>query len=188
MFLPLRVCLSVSRISQEIKNIILAFLLNLENKWSILWIRDESWSNFGMIRMHNCRSLHRVGPLWTSVVVLMQPPVFITYFNPGMFASDSPQIRLLLATAHIYRLLYSHVQRYGDSVKHSWGELQPLLPNLNVLVAVSKGVRRVKCCTNKILQFLTEGVGWLVWLAGWLIGWLYACPSVLCCTLYRRIA
>ena len=33
------------------------------------------------------------------------------------------------------------------------GELQRLLPNLNALVAISKGMRPVKLCTDKILQF-----------------------------------
>ena len=39
------------------------------------------------------------------------------------------------------------------------GNLQCLLPNPNVLVAVTKGMRAVKLCTNKILQFLTGGAG-----------------------------
>jgi len=34
-----------------------------------------------------------------------------------------------------------------------------VFPNLNVLVAVSKGMRAVKLCSNKILQFLTGGAG-----------------------------
>jgi len=42
---------------------------------------------------------------------------------------------------------------------HCRGELQHLLPNPNALVAVSKGIRAVKLCTNKILQFLTLGAG-----------------------------
>jgi len=33
--------------------------------------------------------------------------------------------------------------------------LSRLLPNPNVLFAISKGMRAVKLCTNKILQFLT---------------------------------
>jgi len=45
------------------------------------------------------------------------------------------------------------VLRCGDSVHNT------LLPNPNVLVAVSKGMRAVKLCTNKILQFLTGGAG-----------------------------
>ena len=44
-------------------------------------------------------------------------------------------------------------------VQRQCRELQHLLPNLNVLVAVSKGMRAVKLCSNKILQFLTGGVG-----------------------------
>ena len=51
---------------------------------------------------------------------------------------------------------------YGDSVDNiveCRGELQHLLPNPNVLVAVSKGTRAVKLCTNKILRFLTGGAG-----------------------------
>jgi len=34
-----------------------------------------------------------------------------------------------------------------------------LLPNPNVLVAISKGMLAVKLCTGKILQFLTGGAG-----------------------------
>ena len=41
--------------------------------------------------------------------------------------------------------------------QHCWNELQRLLPNQNALFAVSKGMRTVKHCTNKILQFLTGG-------------------------------
>jgi len=44
--------------------------------------------------------------------------------------------------------------KYGDSTG-CWGELQHLLPNPYVLVAISKGMWAVKLCTNKILQFLT---------------------------------
>jgi len=33
------------------------------------------------------------------------------------------------------------------------------LPNLNFLVAVSKGMWAVKLCSKKILLWLTEGVG-----------------------------
>jgi len=42
---------------------------------------------------------------------------------------------------------------YGDSVDNT----QYLLFNLNVLVAVGKGMWAVKLYTNKILQFLTGG-------------------------------
>jgi len=45
--------------------------------------------------------------------------------------------------------------RYGDSVHNTVEELQSLLPNPNVLVAVSKGIWAVKLCTNNNLQFLT---------------------------------
>jgi len=37
--------------------------------------------------------------------------------------------------------------------------LKCLLHNLNVVVAVSKGMQSVKLCSNKILQFLTGGAG-----------------------------
>jgi len=33
------------------------------------------------------------------------------------------------------------------------------MSNPNALAAVSKGMRAVKLCTNKILQFLTGGTG-----------------------------
>jgi len=44
--------------------------------------------------------------------------------------------------------------RYGDN--NCWRELQRLLPNPNVLVAISKGMPAVKLCINKILQFLMQ--------------------------------
>jgi len=34
-----------------------------------------------------------------------------------------------------------------------------LLPNLNALVAISKGIRAVKLCSNIIFQLLTGGAG-----------------------------
>ena len=34
-----------------------------------------------------------------------------------------------------------------------------LLPNPNALAAVSKSMRAVKLCTNKVIQFLTGGAG-----------------------------
>jgi len=45
----------------------------------------------------------------------------------------------------------------------SWGELQHLLPNLNALVAISKGIWAVKLCTNRSMQFLS-GHSSLCWL------------------------
>jgi len=36
----------------------------------------------------------------------------------------------------------------------------PFSPNLNALVAISKGTRAVKLCINKIIQFLTGGAGY----------------------------
>jgi len=38
--------------------------------------------------------------------------------------------------------------------RYCCGELQRLIPDPNALVAVSKGMRAVKLCTNKILQVL----------------------------------
>jgi len=52
--------------------------------------------------------------------------------------------------------------KYGDSEDNTVDEnsgLRRLLFNPNALVAVSKGLRAVKLCTNKILQFLTGGAG-----------------------------
>jgi len=51
--------------------------------------------------------------------------------------------------------------RYGDSVDNTVEENSSVfsLTNLNVLVAVSKGMWAVKLCINKILQFLTGGAG-----------------------------
>jgi len=46
----------------------------------------------------------------------------------------------------------------GDSVDNTIEKgFQRLFPNPNVLVAVGKGMRAVKLCNNKILQFLTGG-------------------------------
>jgi len=55
---------------------------------------------------------------------------------------------------HISRT-FSVIPRYRVSVDNNTVKLQRLLPNLNALVAVSKGMLAVKLCTNKILQFLT---------------------------------
>jgi len=41
-------------------------------------------------------------------------------------------------------------------VEHCCEELRCILPSLNVLVAVNKGVRAVELCSNKILQFLAR--------------------------------
>jgi len=38
---------------------------------------------------------------------------------------------------------------------HQWKDLQHLFPNPNALVAISKGMRAVKLCSNIILQFFT---------------------------------
>jgi len=42
--------------------------------------------------------------------------------------------------------------------KHYWGLLH-FLPNLNALVAISKGVQAVKLLSGRMLLFLTEGGG-----------------------------
>jgi len=49
--------------------------------------------------------------------------------------------------------------KYGDSVDNTVDENSGLRRLLFNLVAVSKGLRAVKLCTNKILQFLTGGAG-----------------------------
>jgi len=50
-------------------------------------------------------------------------------------------------------------RRYGDSVDNAVEESSCLLPNPNVLVAVSKGMWAVKLCTHKIIQFSSGGAG-----------------------------
>ena len=45
------------------------------------------------------------------------------------------------------------------SIGNTVDELQHLLANPNALVAVRKGMWAVNLCSNKILQFLTGGVG-----------------------------
>ena len=55
------------------------------------------------------------------------------------------------------------VIRYGDSADNAVDvvvELQRLLLNPNTLVAISKGMRAVKLCTNKILPFLARDASW----------------------------
>jgi len=50
------------------------------------------------------------------------------------------------------------MSRYRDSVDNTAEEITSVFsPNPNVLVVVSKGMRAVKLCTNKITQFLTGG-------------------------------
>jgi len=57
-------------------------------------------------------------------------------------------------------LIDIYIIKYGDSVNNTVEKtLQRLLPFLNVLVAISKGMQTVKLCTNKILQFLTGCAG-----------------------------
>ena len=58
--------------------------------------------------------------------------------------------------------LWVWVIRYGDSADNAVDvvvELQRLL-NPNTLVAISKGMRAVKLCTNKILPFLAGDASW----------------------------
>ena len=62
---------------------------------------------------------------------------------------------LILAARWCVRLILNSDRRYGDSVDNCWEKLQRLLLNPNALVAVSRGMRAVKLCTKKILQFLT---------------------------------
>jgi len=47
--------------------------------------------------------------------------------------------------------------RCGYSVDKIGGKPKRLLPNLNVLVAISKSMWAVKLCTSRILLFLTGG-------------------------------
>jgi len=56
--------------------------------------------------------------------------------------------------------LHFGISKYRDSLDNTQlKRTQASLPNLNALVAVSKGMRAVKLCTNKILHFLTGGAG-----------------------------
>jgi len=51
--------------------------------------------------------------------------------------------------------LFGGTQRYRDDAGNIIEEkLKCLLPNSNVLVAISKGMQAAKPCSNKILQFL----------------------------------
>jgi len=56
--------------------------------------------------------------------------------------------------------LFLEVPEFPYNTVHIWRQdLQHLLPDPNALVAISKGMRAVKLCTHKILQFLTGGAG-----------------------------
>ena len=56
-----------------------------------------------------------------------------------------------------HQLEVTVARRYGDSLDNTIEENSSVfsLPNLNALVAVSNGMRAVKLCTNRILEFLT---------------------------------
>jgi len=58
----------------------------------------------------------------------------------------------------VYRYIYVDVLENADGTEMVqvtlFRELWHLLPKLNALVAVSKGMRAVKLCSSKILQFL----------------------------------
>jgi len=56
-----------------------------------------------------------------------------------------------------YKGMETSVECCGDSVDNT-AEFQLLLPNLSVLVAISKGILAVKLCTNNI-RFLTRCAG-----------------------------
>ena len=65
---------------------------------------------------------------------------------------------IFTGSVHVFEVL-CYLQRYGVSVDDTVDELQRILANLNGLVVVSKDMRAVKLCANKILQFLTGGAG-----------------------------
>jgi len=63
---------------------------------------------------------------------------------------------LVITLEHLYKFLIMHQIAcwFPDRRQcrwHCWGELQRLLPNPSVLVAVSNGLRALKLCTNKIV-------------------------------------
>jgi len=53
---------------------------------------------------------------------------------------------------HIHNFLWGY--QYGTKTVQVT-PMRSLLPNPNVLVAISKGMRALKLCSNKIFQFLT---------------------------------
>ena len=65
---------------------------------------------------------------------------------------------IFTGSVHVFEVL-SYLQRYGVSVDDTVDELQRILANPNALVVISKDMRAVKLCANKILQFLTGGAG-----------------------------
>ena len=71
------------------------------------------------------------------------------------------QTHFVFASAGLCFSVSVYILRHGDSVDTTVEENsgQHLLPNPYALVPVSKGMRAVKLCTHKILQFLT-GRAW----------------------------
>jgi len=73
------------------------------------------------------------------------------------FWAETYYIRILNVSLFILTLMPLTVRR--QCRWHCWGTLQRLFPNQNALVAVIKGMRAIKLCANKILQFLSGGAG-----------------------------
>ena len=95
-------------------------------------------------------------------------------FDKSSFAGFLLLIKSHVAYGSIYLLAtwrrrHSHLYRREAGTRFSdperiqvWGDL---VSCLHALVAVSTGMRAVKLCTNKILQFLTGGAGYVAQVA-----------------------
>jgi len=74
--------------------------------------------------------------------------------------SDCLFVVCLSITVKFLEFVCWDITRYGDGAGNSVEENASIFSLIrSVLVAISKGMRAVKLCSNKILQFLTVGAG-----------------------------
>ena len=87
------------------------------------------------------------------------------YWEPRYEAQHGLILSSLLTINFLHiRVFYSHfiiaaVRRYGDSADNAVDENSSVFSLIEALVALSKGMRAGRLCTNKILQFLAGGAG-----------------------------
>jgi len=61
---------------------------------------------------------------------------------------------------HFYLMInFIITVQYGDSAGNGVQEISSVFCLIRVLVTISKGIRHVKPCCDKIVQFLTVGTG-----------------------------
>ena len=130
-------CKNVSVIGADV---VCVRLTSSMQQWSINWLPFQ-WSSWRV--KTTARDLHgtglpRVKLCWYAQRILMH--VILLCVSLGFYLAGCP----FFTVTNSYR-------------QYHWGKLWRLLPNPNVLVAISKGMRAVKLCCNKIIQFLTGG-------------------------------